>query len=102
MTKAKKDSRLLLIDSLSELQKTHKAIVDKYSIATRARLTDLLNSLRGKTPEEGRPVAMKPAKAKEMLEEIRELKLKPEKGRGKDLYRIEKLLTELEDIYLGK
>ena len=102
MAKTKKDERLLLIDSLSELQKTHKAIVDKYSVATRARLSDLLDSLRGRNPEEGRPVTMKPAKAKEMLDEIREVRLKPEKGRGKDLYRIEKLLTELEEIYLGK
>ena len=38
MAKTTKDERLRVIDSLSELQKTHKAILDKYSIATKARI----------------------------------------------------------------
>lgn len=107
MTKTTKvrDERLSLIEALSALQKTHKAIIDKYSIDTKARLRELLDTLRGRSPsaEKGGGGAGVPmAKAREMLEEVKDTKLKPDKGRGKDLYRIEKLISELEDIYQGK
>lgn len=100
MTK-QRDERLELIEALTSLQKTHKEIVDKYTVTIKGRLHELIDGLRGKAPVEEKQQLSR-SKAKEMLEEIKDLKLKPEKGRGKDLYRIEKLVVELEDSYRGR
>lgn len=100
MTKTR-DERLDLIDAVSDLQQAHKAIVDKYTIETRSRLGGLLDILRGKNAAYSNGRHLSRLTAREMLEAIKELKLKPEKGRGKDLYRIEKLLSELEEACQG-
>lgn len=101
MTKLR-DERLELIEALSALQKSHKEIVDKYTIQTKARLRELLDDLQGNSTVDSRPRKISRSKAKEMLEEIKDVRVKPEKGRGKDLYRIEKLLSELEETYQGQ
>ena len=96
-----RDERLDLIEALTGLQKTHQEIVDKHTVSIKGRLHELIDGLRGKAPAEVKATLPR-LKAKEMLEEIKEVRLKPEKGRGKDLYRIEKLLVELEDSYRGR
>lgn len=96
-----RDERLELIEALGGLQKTHQEIVDKYTVSIKERLHELIDGLRGRAPTDGRSTLSR-SKAKEMLEELKDVKLKPEKGRGKDLYRIEKLVVELEDSYRGR
>ncbi len=97
MTK-EEEQRQRLIQGLTSLQSAHKEILEKYSINVRSQLNELLESLK-----EGAD-ATRPSRrtVKEMLEELTDLKLKPEKGRGKDLYRIEKTIGELFDLYPGR
>jgi len=88
-----------LIQGLTGLQSAHKQIMDKYALNTKAQLAELMDYLMGKGSD--KPLALSKGRLREMLEELTDLKLKPEKGRGKDLYRISKLLDELEEIIEG-
>jgi hypothetical protein len=91
-----------VVDGLVNLQAIVGKIMDRYAVAANARIVQLLDGLRGKGANGEKPATISKSKAKAMLGELRDLKVKPEKGRGKDLYRIERLLEDLDDIFRGK
>ena len=100
MAKAKEeDLTQQLIQGLTGLQSAHKQILDRYMLNTKAQLAELVDSLMGKGG--AKLPTLSKGKIKEMIEELNDLKLKPEKGRGKDLYRISKLLDEMHEIIEG-
>ena len=90
-----KEQELLqrVMEGISALQSVHKEILEKHSAALHAHIDDLLGYLSA--AGEG---TLSKGTLKDLLEELGGLKLKPEKGRGKDLYRIEKTVEEMVDV----
>ena len=96
------DARTELLSELNGLPAVLKEITARFTINARARLAEITSALEGKgfAGEQPKPASKK--KVKEMLAAVRKLKLKPDKGRGKDIARVERLLEQLVEIYPGK
>ncbi len=69
--------------------------VDQYTARVDGRLAALLARLEGSEAGGDRPWVPAAGVSRALLDELRGLKLKPEKGRAKDLARIQKLVESL-------
>jgi hypothetical protein len=87
-----------LLRELAGLQSAWKEIAQKLSLNVRARFHDLQAVLEDKDCD----TPPTPKQLKAALAEIRECKIKPAKGRAKDLARIDGLLDSLFAIYPGR
>lgn len=93
-----REAKAELLRELSGLQSAWKEIAQKLSLNVRARLHELMAALEENAFEKS-PTAKQ---LKQALAEVRLLKIKPDKGRLKDLARIEKLVESLFAIYPGR
>lgn len=96
----KPDSQALKAElkrELHGLQSAWKEITQKLTLNVRSRFQELEAALA-----EGAEARPTPRQLKELLAVLHELKIKPDKGRAKDLARIERLLDELFAIYPGR
>jgi hypothetical protein len=88
-----------LIQELYALRSTIDVIIDHYGMNVKARVEEMLRTLEGKEViGEDQPNPDKKAIEK-MLLKVRDLKVKPKKGRLKDLKRIGVLLDELSKLF---
>ncbi len=88
-----------LIQELHALRSAIDVIIDHYVMNVKARVEEMLRTLEGKDiigEDQPNPDTKTIEK---MLVKIRDLKVKPKKGRLKDLKRIEALLEELSRLF---
>jgi hypothetical protein len=88
-----------LVQELHALRSTIDVIIDHYGMNVKARVEEMLRTLEGKDViGEDQPHPDKKAIEK-MLLKVRDMKVKPKKGRLKDLKRIGALLDELSKLF---
>ena len=88
-----------LFDRLLQLDGELSTVVERFQLRERGRLQALLAATNGEDAEAPEPTQ---AQAIEMLGLLNDLKLKPERGRTRDLVAIHATLKKLETIWLGK
>lgn len=91
--KAKHADRLKA--ALLSLRGTLKEIQEQYSVRTNGLLVQMMQIADPPADSRERPALPSRKAMEQMLETIKTLKVKPKKGRGKDLQRIQDLLEAL-------
>ena len=84
-----------LLQELQGLQASWKDILERYTLNIRSRFAEVATAVAGPATEGETHVPLSKKRLDFMLLEVRTVKLKPDKGRGKDLARIEKALDDL-------
>ena len=97
--KSKIDLAAELNQELLSLRSNFESIVEKYSLNVKAQLEEITQKLNTKKmdPNEKLPLPKK-KNIEKMISKIQKIKIKPEKGRGKDLRRIQLIIDELSAI----
>ena len=87
-----------LVREIKYLRSVAKDVVDRYSLRVYASLVNIVRILE--SSDRKRLAARKPSDntMREMLSCVRSLKVKPKKGRAKDLARIEIIVKKLDDF----
>ena len=70
-------------------------MLDRYRLKTDADLLQLSAAARGETPFDSKPQRLPLAVTQKMLKLVREVGIKPKKGRAKDFQRLQELVEEL-------
>ena len=93
-----KDRNEELIREIKYLRSMTKDVAGRYSLRINASLVNITRVLE--SPDRKRKAVKKPADktVREMLACVRSLKVKPKKGRAKDLVRIESIAKKLDDL----
>lgn len=84
-----------LVDELGNLRITQKEIMSRFQSNQDAKIVWCLNSLSVKDSDDRPTILEKKKVLQELLKGVQELKLKPNKGRLKDLRRINDLISLL-------
>ncbi len=84
-----------LLQELQGMQSSWKSILERYTLNVRSKFGDIATAIAGPAAEGETKAPLSKKQLDLMLLAIQRLKLKPEKGRGKDLARIEKVLDDL-------
>ncbi|MBN1607743.1 MAG: hypothetical protein JW940_13990 [Polyangiaceae bacterium] len=89
------EARAQLLDQFEALKTATQEVVEQVSLRLTAQLTEASRrlTLNGGLDAPPRPVSLKTSRT--MLAVLRKLRLKPKKGRLKDLARIERAVDEL-------
>lgn len=82
-----------LVSELGRLRGTLDEVVDHYRLRVGGDIAALLQAIQGS----GETQALSPKVTGTMLAELRETRLKPDKGRAKDLVRLQRLVRRLSD-----
>ena len=87
-----------LVREIKYLRSTAKDVIDRYSLRVYACLVNIVRILESSNRK--RYMVKKPSDKtiREMLSCARSLKVKPKKGRAKDLVRIETIAKKLDDL----
>jgi len=88
-----------LNQEISALRSSFDSIVDKYSLNVKAKLDELLEKLSAKSTENEEQPLPKKRDLDKVLAKVKRLKLKPEKGRMKDIEKIQAVLKDLTSIF---
>jgi len=72
--------------------------LEQYNLRIQARMAEIVRVLERREPSDSATPLPAPAALGAMLKRIEDLKLKPAKGRGKDLKRIDDLVAMLLDL----
>lgn len=98
----RRDQTEQLIEELNGLRASLNEMVDRYRLKLEAELIEIDESVRGEPSYLGRrrPLAARVATA--MLRRIKALDIKPQKGRAKDLVRVQDLIGDLMELLPGK
>jgi len=93
------DKKAELKQELQSLRSDFELIIEKYSLNVKAQLEELIGILEQK--EAGEEVKRIPGNKTldRLIETLRNLKLKPGKGRGKDMKRIQRVLDQLSSAF---
>ncbi|GEM_PF-2143730 len=102
--KAGSDKRRTMAERLSrELEGVRSLLreaLEQYDMRLNSRLASLQSVMRGEANvDEGR-LLPSAKRMTSMLEDIRKLKVKPKKGRAKDLLRLEELVDSLQEVII--
>ena len=84
-----------LLQELQGLQASWKEILERYTLNVRSLFAEIATAAAGPPTDGETHVPLSKKQLDLMLLELRTVKLKPDKGRGKDLARIEKVLDDL-------
>ena len=87
-----------LVREIKYLRSVAKDVIDRYSLKINASLAEIVRILE--SSDSKRLAVRKPNDntMREMLSCVRSLKVKPKKGRAKDLARIEIIVKKLDDF----
>ncbi len=80
---------------LQSLRSNFESIIEKYSLNVKAQIDELLEKLSEKNVEGEQQLLPKKKNLEKVLSKAQKLKLKPEKGRLKDIMKIQAVLDEL-------
>lgn len=87
-----------LVSELTGLKSDLKMILDSYTLSANAQVNRILEVLEQKDfAGEVHPIPSR-ERLRKMTDRVRKIKMKPEKGRLKDLVRIQKVLDELTEV----
>ncbi len=78
-----------LLSELSNLRSVFKDIASRYQTSLEAEMVSCINVLAASEEGEKVPALQDKKQLKSMLESVRQLRLKPEKGRLKDIRKID-------------
>ncbi len=84
-----------LVLRLHALRNDLDQALEQYSLRVGARITEMLEHLEGQSPVGEKTELPGKADLAAMLEKIDKTRLKPKRGRGKDLKRIQDLVEDL-------
>lgn len=88
-----------LISELTGLKSNVNMILDNYTLSVNAQVNQILEVLEQRDfAGEVHPIPSR-EKIRDMKERVRKIKMKPEKGRLKDLVRIQKVLDEMAEDF---
>jgi hypothetical protein len=87
--------RQSLVIELHTLRLQAQDAVEQYTLRVNAQLAEVLRIAEGEGAAGEKPRRLPAKLAAAMLARLRDVKLKPKKGRGKDLVRIQELVEEL-------
>jgi hypothetical protein len=92
------DQRLVLALELQALRIAAEDSVESYLRRVQAKLNDLVGRLESEAGSDARAAQRRDKAVASALERVRALRLKPSKGRSKDLSHIAELLNELDGL----
>lgn len=89
----------ILVAQLYGLRSELSEILERYSSNTNAKITGFIEMFNASEEVEGQETPkIETKKLKAVVKKIDEMKLKPKKGRAKDLERIEDILDKIDDV----
>ncbi|HPG39694.1 MAG TPA: hypothetical protein PLP19_13095 [bacterium] len=86
-----------LLDEIGALRSQFREILNRYQANVEAEMVWCINSLSSTDPEELPKAAKDKHELTQMLNELHSIKIKPQKGRLKDIRKIDKLITALSE-----
>ena len=95
MTPTRKQLAVKLNSALHSVRADLDTCLEQYRLQMTARLADVIRILEGREPADAPRALPLPTVLKTMISLVEATKLKPHKGRGKDLKRIDDLVTKL-------
>jgi len=99
--KAREDQRAEIVAELHALRATLDEVVAQFRVRAGGQLAEVERGVQGSSPN-GAKVAPPTARARaEMLRQVRLLRVKPRKGRVKDIVRLAELIEELVELLPG-
>lgn len=98
--KSKIDLAAELSQELHSLRSNFESIIEKYSLNVKSQIEEIVQKLdMKKQPANEKLPLPKRKNFEKMISKIQKLKIKPEKGRSKDVRRIQGILDELSSIF---
>ena len=95
--RGKNDGRKDLAQHLRTLRSDFEEIIGKYALNVQAQIEETIRNVEQENADENRKV-LKSKDIEKMVTGIRKMKIKPNKGRLKDIKRIQTLLDDIEFI----
>ncbi len=86
-----------ILDEISALRSQFKDILGRYQANIEAEMVWCINSLTSADPEELPKAAKDKHELTQMLNDLHGIKIKPQKGRLKDIRKIDKLITMISE-----
>ena len=83
---------------LNSLRSNFESIIEKYSLNVKAQIDELLEKLSEKNVEGEQQSLPKKKNLEKALSKVQNLKLKPEKGRIKDIKKIQAVIDEFTSV----
>jgi hypothetical protein len=98
--KSKIDLAAELSRELHSLRSNFESIIEKYSLNVKSQIEEMVQKLDMKKQPANEKIPLPKRKnIEKMISKIQKLKIKPEKGRQKDVRRIQGILDELSSIF---
>lgn len=98
--RSKIDLAAELNQELHSLRSNFESIIEKYSLNVKSQIEEMVQKLdTEKQPSDEKLPLPKKKSLVKMVSRIQKLKIKPEKGRSKDVRRIQGMLDELSSIF---
>jgi len=88
-----------LKQELHALRSNFERIIERYSLNVKAQIEEIIEILEQKRENDEKVPVPKSKELEVLISKIQKLKLKPEKGRKKDLNRIQRVLGELASVF---
>ena len=95
---SKSDQIKNLLVRLYDLRVTMKEVIERYQVVTSGQLSGVILLLEDSQNSLKSSLKLRSKTLNSMTERLDELKLKPKKGRAKDLARIEEIIDRLSDM----
>ena len=92
--RGKKEAKKELVQHLRTLRSDFQDIIKKYSLAVQAQIEEMVRMVENENTDESQRV-LKLKDIEKIVDAIRKLKIKPQKGRLKDVKRIQALLDDI-------
>jgi uncharacterized protein YciW len=86
-----------LLAELDEMRSELREAIEVFRLRLEGQITQVQDALAAPDPADGEPGASHAEMLAAMLDQVRRLRLKPEKGRRRDLKRLEALIEALRD-----
>jgi len=87
-----------LKQELHALRSNFERIIESYSLNVKAQIGEMIEILEQKMENDEKVPVPKRKELEALIDTVQQLKLKPEKGRKKDLNRIQRVLDELSSV----
>ena len=87
---------------LAALRARVDELAEQYCLAVKGRIDEIGHQLASNEAPGNARAAAEPARLMKLGEKVRKITLKPQKGRAKDLKRIQDLVDALNDALLGE
>jgi hypothetical protein len=97
-----RDPARLLARELTALRSQVDEVVNHYSLNVKARIDELVHVLQGKGGSEETAARVTPETLEKLAAKAQRMKVKPQKGRAKDLRRIQDLVDAMTETLIDQ